>query len=340
MSPRQRLRQLSRFSTRLAKRQSQAAKAVKGFLLLFGGVMAGAAQFMDTPTVGIPWNRIIGIVGVLLIFAGGLWPLVADREVSMLLDGSRRALDEAEDRAQDTERLRHAFFVEASALKREVRRRDQLAQLSRLLLEKVERAIVSGDKDISSIVDDALNYGGRMLLGVLGVEGGERWTIHVFQYVPARTELVWLAGHGADRDRCAPGRQTWRPWEGFVGTAFMKNGETILANTAVDAAREMLITRQEKRSPHDPEHYRSIAAIPIRVGNRMFPWGVAIATSDRIGRFGGIDDETAGMNVDAVRAIAATVALLAAARHIRDAPASNNAEALLNQVGRSLSGRE
>lgn len=61
---------------------------------------------------------------------------------------------------------------------------------------------------------------------------------------------------------------------------------------------------------YDSDRYRSIAAVPIRVGGREKPWGVIVATNDRFGHFG-LGDAIGPQNEEAVRLLAGMVALAA-----------------------------
>lgn len=304
-------REVRRLTKLTAEDQRAASSLVKYGMVLLGAGMAGAAQFMETPTDGVAWNRVIGFIGVFLAFFGGVWSNRADRHSSVALHQADEAVKEAKTAQTVADALRTETRIQFERIRRQHAQLRQMQGLTNILREGVERVIVGPDGDIKADVKKLLLGAYRSLLASMRCEAGERWTVTIYQEVDG--VLVSLAACTVDRGEEDVAVRQWPVGEGFAGAAYSRDQEVVLADAQAANVLAVLNVPQGRIKPGDGAKYRSVAAIPIRVASQGRPWGVVIATSDQLGRFDTNDGGEAAMSTQAIRILAGMVALIVAA---------------------------
>ena len=298
--------------TRQTSEDQQAASAfVKYGMVLLGAGLAGGAQFLDTPSTGVAWNRVIGIIGILLAFFGGVWSNRADRH-------SAAALHHADEAVKETKAAQlsaDAFRSETRGQFEQIRRQDaqlrQLQSLTNILREGVESVIVGTDADVHAELRSLLLGAYRSLLASMRCEAGERWTVTIYQEEDGilRSAAACTVDRGEENAKV----REWPIGQGFAGAAYVRAQEVVLADAQAPNVRALLNVPSDRSKPGDDAKYRSVAAVPVRVANQSKPWGVVIATSDQVGRFDASDNGEAAMSAQAIRILAGMVALIVAA---------------------------
>lgn len=286
-------------------------------LILAGGTLASAAQFMAEPADGeTPWKIVLGVGGSLMALAGGVLVAFVDRDGPKALELARQANDQA----QTFLIQRDQILQEVSNLRRQSQRDRYLFGAARAMREGIEQSLSAGkktDETLQLLLD--LPY--RSLTAAMGFESGERWTLSVFQRTPAPSPaLVRVAGVRAERTEESKAGRKWGLDEGYVGAAFTRKGDVILDDAQAAGVLAMINIPPEKIQSSDPTRYRSVAAIPVRVDGDAAPWGVVVATSDRLRRFDIAPGSAGSAHVEGTRLIAEMVALAIATAHNRARP--------------------
>ena len=127
-----------------------------------------------------------------------------------------------------------------------------------------------------------------------------------------------IAGLRAERLAEQAQAREWRLNEGLVGVAWHTGRDAIIEDYRDPQVAIDYPVPDQQRREYDPDRYRSMAAIPIRVGPEQTIWGVVAASSDRTGRFRRDPRNNRVQAVDTVRIIGRSTALLAAAFQLRD----------------------
>ena len=190
--------------------------------------------------------------------------------------------------------------------------RSRCLVLTRTLLEMAQRFILRDQVQrnltfaLQMLLNTVESTGGK---AALGFEPGVRWTISIFRRLHLDNKEVLRREHVLrwDGDRTLDGR-TWTRGEAYSGQAWLTGMPVVLMNTA-DAPE--IVREQENVRPTDSDKYKSVVAIPVRLGQEI--WGVVTATSDQVGHFGNEGDGVAPqLHTDSMRSLAAFVSLLVA----------------------------
>jgi hypothetical protein len=101
--------------------------------------------------------------------------------------------------------------------------------------------------------------------------------------------------------------RAWPEGVGVAGVAFsMKNEITIPDMNAAELGTVFKLNAEART--YDYARYRSMVAVPIRVGSDDIPWGVAVVTSDKPHHFN-VEPSDGVPTSEPIRAIAAMAAL-------------------------------
>jgi hypothetical protein len=282
-----------------------------------------------------PWGIGIGVIGA---FVGSLSRAVPDETASLVmaiagglvavLSGMAVAafdfrklelttsLGKAEDVAERAIAAGRSAVGNLDAARGEWRARDRrrVHRLTALasMREMIEQAMVN-TLDTATAAEVAINVALFDIVGAIGFEPGEYWTLSVFEIDASEDMAFRIAAGWADRAGEEGDGRSWRAGEGYTGMAWRDGAEIIEADTATPAALRRYTVAPGKAKSYDPVRYRSVACVPIRIGSDQTIWGVVTATSDTIGRF---KDEAPGSEVqavDMVRDVAGMMALIAVA---------------------------
>jgi hypothetical protein len=190
--------------------------------------------------------------------------------------------------------------------------------------EMIEQSLANG-LGIEPAACATLDVASFDIVGAIGFEAGEYWTLSVFEIDASEAQAFRIAADWVDRAGAQSDGRSWEIGEGYTGVSWRDGAEVIEADTAAPAAVRRYVVPALKAKSYDETRYRSVACIPIRTGADRKIWGFVTATSDTIGRF---KDEPPGSEVqavDMVRDIAGMIALLAVAE--RFAPEADAPEA-------------
>jgi hypothetical protein len=309
-----RSRRLGRLYEIMATRLKTGARFLKAALCAGGGALAGISQVI-TSTNDVA--TLCGWSGVALGVSGAVWILYTEENAPKALEEARRAIDHARVQDGEMERLKLEVTKNTSVLVVQGEQQRRLIALVNVLREGVERAIAESS-EVSGSLQRLLEGSCRPLLGVMDVEGDERWTVTVYRLVRGRLRRV--AGLTADRIEPSTGFREWKPGEGWAGVSFATQHEIILPDAQTVDAQAMMHVPAQKRREDDGTRYRSVAVVPVRVAGTPNPWGVVISTSDRRGRFDNDLHSLGAISAQAIRLFAGMTALVAAAEISRGRP--------------------
>lgn len=277
-----------------------------GFLLALGGGMDGPLA----PEAGVGALTLKGLcigAGAVLVFIGSLILLFLQDEAPKLLA-----------RASDLEREAQQYLDERDALLAERswqdaldKRRLALIDANKTMRETLEQALLVPEADVAGTLEVMLDASLRFILESIGLEHSEAWAISVFKIQGDR--LVRIAAKRADRLGERAEARSWGRNEGFVGSAWHNNRDMVIEDGMEPQVALDYPVPLHMRRDNDHVRYRSMAAIPVRLGPDSTVWGVVAASTDCAGRFRREPGNRQVQAVDTVRLIARMTALMAAA---------------------------
>lgn len=259
-----------------------------------------------------------GTAGTVMVFVGAALAAVGSAfvarfdyrklELTGFVTEAEAIAEEAIERGREGER-KHAELLEATTVLD--RRRLALIDANRKMREALEQALMIPEADPVGTVDMMIEVALPDLLLSVGFSPDEAWAISVFAV--QGDELVRISAkraHRADEQKIA---RRWRRNQGYVGAAWAREDAVVVTDGQDGAIAEELRVPTDMQKPYDAERYRSMAAIPVRLGDPAEIWGVIAVSSDRPGRFQRRPGDRNEQAVDTVRLIARMTALMAAA---------------------------
>lgn len=278
-----------------------------------GGTLAVIGGGMEGPMVPVTGEGVLTVKGATIVL-GGMLVAVASLILLHLQDEGPALLASA----SELEREAQKFLDERDALKRDVQdclerdeRRLALIDANRTMREALEQFLLDADAKVPETVEGMLDAAGRFINRSIGFEQGEAWVISVFQV--QGDQLVRVASRRANRLDEKPDGRSWKQNEGFVGVAWAQKRDVIIHDGTLQDIVADYPVPHEKARDYDAVRYRSLAAIPVRLGDPAEIWGVIAASTDRADRFRRDPDNRQVQSVDTVRLIARMTALMAAA---------------------------
>lgn len=278
-----------------------AATAVAGILAVFGDKSA----------------PIVLTQALLLLFALGvtILLLIADDTTPDLVENGHRLKDERDAARRD--------LAETNALVDELD--DELAYAANLY--ETNRAL-------SEIIDPMFNGGDELtpekqdarILRLLDVMverkktlfdmDDERWTFAVYSWDGAANVLKCRATRRWSRESEEQPHREWPSGVGHVGIAFQNQEELVCEDAQDPNVAGFLKAPPHLYREYDPDLYRSLASLPIMIGDRKGPLGVLVATSDVVERFGHAEEGSRD-GVEPLRALANVLATLLQLPHLK-----------------------
>ena len=267
-----------------------------------GGVLVALAKLPALSNAAASWLNGIGIV---MVFVGGVLVALFDRKRTKLTNSARDAVD-----------LAQQFIDERDSIESQLEQGEDLDRRRVALLEGIDamREVIEASLDesatsIAQVTQLALQQAALALTRSINFERGELWVISIFE-VQAE-ELVRVAAVREDGHAERPTPRTWRRQEGFVGEAWHNSREVIVEDSMSEPERYYV--PPAKRRENDSTNYRSMAVVPVEVGE-MF-WGVVAVSSSKERRF--LRGPTTH-NIVTVQQLAGMTALLVRAFSARD----------------------
>lgn len=299
-------------------RQARRYQAGINIVCVMGGAaLAGIGGAMDgglAPSSGDGLVTAKGLcvwLGIGLVFVGGLLLLLIRDEAPELLARAAALEGQAQTFLDERDGLL-ARLESAAALDR---KRLALIHANRIMREALEQVLLvpAATPDTASHV--MLHTALRYIIASIGFDADEEWAISVFQVQGEGDDALLrrIAVARADRLNEQNDPRSWRRNEAFVGASWHSARDLIIENGSDPQVIQDYPIPQGKQRDYDSDRYRSMAAIPVRLGADQAIWGVVAASSNQIGRFRRDPGNRQVQTVDTVRAMARMVALMAAA---------------------------
>jgi hypothetical protein len=268
-------------------------------------VAAGARAVEGTPGI------VMVFTGAAVAAIGGLFVALFDfrkLELSSFLTEAESIAESAIDAGRSAQTKLDKLTQDGRLLER---RRLALIDANVFMREALEQTLLvpaaTQDKAIDAMLEAALLH----ILVAVDFAIDESWAISVFQV--QGDELVRIVAKRARRADEQKDSRKWKQNEGLVGTAWALRNDVIVSGGPEDLAPYLLRTPDNLRREYDADRYRSMAAVPVRLGHPAEIWGVIAVSSDRAGRFRPISNgDRQEQAVDTVRLIARMTALAVA----------------------------
>lgn len=247
-------------------------------------------------------------LGVLLVFVGGALLFMIQDEAPEVLARAAKLEGEAQKFLDD----RDALLQRLEELASLDRRRLALIDANKIMRETLEQSLLLAQSNVEGTAQLMLDATLRFITTSIGFEPDEQWAISIFRV--EGDELRRIAARRADRlaEQNAP--RAWRRNEGFVGRAWSTEHPVIVADGTQPEALAQFHVPALKQRTYDAERYRSMAAIPVKLGaDPVEVWGIVAASTDHAGRFRHDPLNRQVQAVDTVRLIARMAALMEAA---------------------------
>lgn len=298
-------------STRRFQRAINVGSLIGVLMLSVGSGMAGDIISPANSGGGVTIKGLVIVFGGFIGLVGGVAAMFLQDEAPALLKS-----------ASELERDAQKFLDEREALKAEQQdkasldlRRLALIDAQSVMRETLELTLLEAEATEAQAVETMLDAAKLHLCKSIGLQAGEAWAISVFR-IRANGNGSRLSRIAALRAETLDPRQQARDWgpnEGFVGAAWASNRDTIIEDSNDPRVAEDYPVPSALRRAYDVNRYRSMAAIPIRVGPDQKIWGVVAGSSDHVGRFHRDKENRNKQAVDTIRLIARMTALMAAA---------------------------
>ena len=246
-------------------------------------------------------------VGAALALVGGVFVARFDfrkLELTAFLNEAESIAEAAIEEGQNLE----ARQLAAEALDA---RRLALLDANKVMREVLEQALLLKEADPIGTIDLMVETSLPHLLVAVGCDQDESWALSVFQV--QGDELVRIVAKRALRADEQKESRRWKRNQGFVGAAWAREDAVIVTDGQDDAIADELKVPADLQRPYDNERYRSMAAVPVRLGDPVEIWGVVALSSDRAGRFKRVPNDRQEQAVETVRLVAQMTALMAAA---------------------------
>lgn len=272
------------------------------------GVAATGALLLASANLAVGWKP--ALIGA-LAFAGAIFGGLLDRrklEVTTDARALARLADDALAASEVAAIEQDAAVAAISATSERLHSRIAAQRLMREVLEQGIEQRLAVDEIAASILDAA----SLSAAAAFAFAPGEEWTLSVFT-IDAGSEpsrMVRIAAVWADRMAERSDGRSWVEGEGFTGVAWQRNSDVVEDDTRTPVAGPYPVHGDNFRG-YDVDRYRSVASIPIRVGQTNRVWGVVTATSDAARRFQRQGVGADAQPVEAVRDIAGLLSLAA-----------------------------
>lgn len=306
-----------------ARAMASSSKWIRGGAVLAGGMLAAASQIaLASEEIPPTWAVIAGFLGAVLVLGGGVWALIVDQTAPEALEEARKSLEiarEASARVESYE-LSQARVAEeheeiCAVYDEHIRWLTTLHSAGSVLRETVEHILARKSPPTHEQLQELLEKEARNLLYLLGFDIEEYWTVAIYGLTSdesGNAVLKCRAHMRSERNDEKREHRSWGKGQGVVGQVALTGRELVVADLADAASNAWHNVPKDLCVDHDGTHYRSFAAVPVRVTNCDPLWGVIIATSDQPSRFEPIRDGTGDSRIEPLRLLAGVVAIAAA----------------------------
>lgn len=237
---------------------------------------ATAAIFTALGAQALTGWHIGGLAVAISVCLCGIAIIVLDKNASTEFAVARTAIDRLRD-AED-----HVKSMEQHELQQ--RRANELLTANNSMSLGLENLSVTPNRSPEEVAELFLKVAGPPLVNAMWFMPTEYMTICVYRAEKAGDGSVTLRckAHNRTKSCDLKDAREYPAGVGLIGQAYSEGIE----KTAVDLTAEgMGQLPSHLTKAHDSERYKSMVAVPIRGGEGGKPWGVATATSGRVGHF-------------------------------------------------------
>jgi hypothetical protein len=285
-----------------AKETSQGIVSQATYYAFLPVVDALAGVFTPSLFDKMGWLPITIMWLVLVIFHVVFWWRTKPAPHSLL-----KLIVESEDRESEIYQLKQTIHGLGQAIELS----SALATLNyttrRMVVKYVQNGISTKDHLYESLSEimAPLHLEGEHFFGI---QGSERWNFAVYLFSAKEDQLVPIWREKARNHPSEGAGRSWGRGEGHVGKAWVNGKAIITGDASHPEVAPLSAAPHEKERDYDVGLYRSYASIPIGplLEDEGFPYGVLVATSDRIGRF---DKENTAILVHIADSIASLLSL-------------------------------
>lgn len=189
-------------------------------------------------------------------------------------------------------------------------------QLMLITFRDMHEAAEAADPNmpLKQVIEAMLDASYLGIVGVFGCLPSERWTFSIFSLEDRNgTEVLIRTFARSQDEKEARDRRVWERGEGYTGAAWATGREVIESDTSDPDVTGKYVVPPDKQLPEDLALYASVAAIPIKIGDKRpgkgHVCGVITATSDCKGRFLRNQSHPRAQNVEFLHAIERIIAL-------------------------------
>jgi hypothetical protein len=257
---------------------------------------------------------------------------MTEPDISKSLEAARNALEEA----RLSERRMEEFAVDRDRLSREVTRGLELYNSMDVMRGAIEQCLDLRDSSAASILQTCLDAAINSLVVAFDFDIEDTWTICVYRAERRESNKAMLRciAHARKISCDIADARAWPEGVGITGVAYSMGNEVVIPDTSAPELGTIFTLKTNTRE-HDRERYRSMVAVPIAIGAKSSPWGVAVVTTDRPHHFS-TEPADGVPHAEPIRAIAAMAALAVKAvetRESRPAPPAGRTDQERNLGG-------
>lgn len=313
-------REVSADQTALSKRLVSGSRVLKIIFNIVGAAMAALGSLaLDEWNWPLSPAALLVIVGTISVAVGAIYDLMTTEPPIEALDKARKAVDLAkQSNSKNAEAYRElASLTEISS------KLTSLYFSAMSCRGYIEQFSDAGHKGIESSIQQMLDSCAFDLRVALGMTSGDYWTVCVYRSEVGKEgrELRCIADDRAVKCELSNARR-WPEGVGVGGVCLSRSEEVTIPDIYDPSVSSAFTAPEGMRSPHDQERYRSMSAVPIKIGNQPRPWGVVLATSSKPRHFDTLQDDEVDVQ-EGLRMIASFCALLISV-HDRVIPKGGN----------------
>lgn len=290
---------------------SSFARFQRVFEFLFvicGALISGIGGLIDV--------ELVQYAGLAMVFIGGSVLLLLKKDVASVFKTADEAITKSSSDEAEITRLSSNFSsLETASNTQDKRRRSRLLAHTQSL-EVIEGAVVN-DADVALAAQQLLKRTFSLLRDSIDYRSEDHLSISIFRKtdVDGEQKMCRIAVQSTNPDWISENPRRWRLGRGYTGVCWNRaangaKGEVIIPDTQTEDVKNDYPV-DEPNEERDGQ-YRSIASIPILIGEDDSVWGVVTATSSRVATFKRDPENDRVQNVDTIRDVARYAGILAA----------------------------
>lgn len=275
----------------LLSKATSARRALQVFIPVATAIVALLKGFtpQTAPIEVATGSAVIQVTLLLIVALAGTVIVCTDKSATSVVHDAQKALDGREEAERALSESNLVIEELEGALARAVRIEDIVDAMRAVVDVAICQDNITEEK-MKEWVTDLLDFMVTDKLTLFGI-ADEQWNFSVYTFDPETSELICIVTRRpTTKEEDAPHR-SWRAGEGHVGKAFQARKPLVCADSTDANVRGFFDAPTEKLKEYDPDRYRSLAALPIQSDGGI-PLGVLVATSEIVGRFDPVDEDT------------------------------------------------